>query len=245
VRSPSALVPGPAYFQHQMVLTPKQVGYVGSYSRDMLQVEEMRDRAFGDVLLRFTTSILSGRTVTEKQRASVKVPATWWQHLKKTAADWHAGWLGKEHRAWRLFILLLDVIIVPLASLIPWFLRRRPVRYAELAAEVRFSREMLYPGADISLPHDTFGTPVMYETTEIAPAVAGGEPWGLEDYGPARFMDRREIAHEILRDAGLAAASHASGLFGGGMDPGSVFGVFEWLGQHGVSVDQLVARSAL
>ena len=28
----------------------------------------------------------------------------------------------------------------------------------------------------------------------------------------------------------------------GGMDPGSVFSVLEWLGRHGVSIDQLVPR---
>jgi hypothetical protein len=228
-----------------MRLTPKQVGYVGSYSRDMLSVEA-QDHAFGQMIYRFTTSILSGRTVTERQRATVKVPASWWQHLKKTAGDWHAAWLQKTPSRWQLFMLPLDILtLIPRAHLVPWFLRRHPVKYAELTAEVRFTRDMLYPGADVSLPPDRFGMPVMYETMEISPVVAGGEPWGLEDYGPARFLDRREIAHEILRDTGLAAASHASGLFGGGMDPGSVFGVFDWLGQHGVSVDQLVARSAL
>ena len=227
--------------QRQMQLTPKQFGYVGSYSRDLLQVEEMRDRAFGEMALRFTTSILSGRTVTDKQRASVKVPASWWQHLKKTAGDWHAAWLQKEHKAWRLSILLLDIIIVPAVALIPWFLRRHPVRCAELTAEVRFSRDTLYPGADVSLPPSRFGAPVMYETMEIAPMVAGGEPWGLEDYGPGRFLNRSEIVSEIFRDPDLC---NGRGLaFGAGMDPGVVFGVLEWLGQHGVSVDQLVPRS--
>ena len=231
----------PGYFQRQMQLTPKQFGYVGSYSRELLQAEEMRDRAFGEMALRFTTSILSGRTVTDKQRASVKVPASWWQHLKKTAGDWHAAWLQKEHKAWRLFILLLDIIIVPAVALIPWFLRRHPVRYAELTAEVRFSRDTLYPGADVSLPPSRFGAPVMYETMEIAPMVAGGEPWGLEDYGPGRFLSRSEIVSEVMRDPDLQNASRGLGPFGG-MDPGSVFSVLEWLGRHGVSIDQLVPR---
>lgn len=236
------LFAGPGYFQRQMALTPKQFGYVGSYSREMLQVEEMQDRAFGETMYRFTTSVLSGRTVTEKQRATVKVPASWWQHLKKTAGEWHTAWLRKPDSPWLLFILPLDILtIVPRVYLIPWFLRRHPVNYAELAAEVRFSRDTLYPGADISLPSRTFGAPVMYETMEIVQPAPDGEPWALEDYGPARFMDRREIAYEVMRDPDLATTRGLAY----GMDPGTVFGILDWLGQHGVSVDQLVARSSI
>lgn len=232
----ASVLPPAAYFQRQIRLTPKQVGYVGSYSRDMLQVEEIREQAFGEMMYRFTTSILSGRTVTEKQRASVKVPASWWQHLKKAAGERHTAWLRKPHSPWLLFILPLDILtIVPRVYLIPWFLRRHPVRYAELAAEVRFTRDTLYPGADVSLPSDRFGAPVMWESTEIAPLAPDGEPWRLEDYGPGRFLDRREIAREVLRTPDCSA-------FG---DPRPVFGVLGWLGEHGVSVDQLVARSAL
>ena len=75
MRSPDDLLPGPAYFQRQIALTSKHVGYVGSYSREMLSVEQERDHAFGQMLARFTTCILSGRTVTAKQRATVKVRA--------------------------------------------------------------------------------------------------------------------------------------------------------------------------
>ena len=225
------------YVQHQIALTPKNVGYVGSYSRDMLQVEEMRDHRFGEMLLHFTTKVLSGRTVTETQRASVKVPASWWQHLKKTAGDWHAAWLARPHPSWRLFILPLDIILLPLARLVPWFLRRHPVRYTELAVEVRFTRETLYPGADVSLPSRQFGTPVMWETIELGPAAPDGEPWRLEDYGPARFLDRHEIAREVMRDPDLNGSYAAS--FG---DPTPVFGTLEWLKRHGVNVDQIVAR---
>lgn len=222
----------------QRALTSKQFGYVGSYSRQMLEVEEMPDRLFGETLYRFTTSILSGRTVSETQRATVKVPASWWQHLKKTAGEWHAKWLAEPHPSWRLLILPLDILtIVPRAFLIPWFLRRHPVRYAELTAEVRFTRETLYPGADISLPPDQFGYPVMWETIEHAPTVAGGEQWALEDYGPARFLDRHEIAREVMRDPDLNGSYAAT--YG---DPTPVFGTLEWLKRHGVNVDQIVAR---
>lgn len=236
-------LPPAEYFQHQMVLTPKQFGYVGSYSRGLLDVEQVPDRAFGQMMYRFTTQILSGRTVTETQRASVKVPAGWWQHLKKTAGDWHTAWLRKPHSPWLLLILPLDILtIVPRVYLIPWLLRRHPVRYAELATEVRFTREMLYPGADVSLPYSQFGGPVMWESVEIAPLAPDGEPWGLEDYGPARFLERREIVSEVTRDPGLGNPSWGMPY---GVNPGAVLGVLEWLGQHGVSVDQLVARSAL
>jgi hypothetical protein len=239
VRSSDDLLPGPAYFQRQMVLTPRQAGYVGSYTREMLSVEQDRDRAFGQMLARFTTCILSGRTVTAKQRATVKVPASWWQHLKKAAGERHAAWMREPSSPWLLFLLPLDILtLVPRVYLIPWFLRRYPVKYAELTAEVRFTRDMLYPGADVDLPSDRFGIPVMYETMEIAPLALEGDPWTLEDYGPARFLDRHDIAREFFRDAGtIRSVAYA--------DPGTVHGILEWLGQHGVNVDQLVARNAL
>jgi hypothetical protein len=239
-------MPGPdvlpplAYFQHQIVLIPKQFGYVGSYTRGMLDVEQVQDRAFGQMMYRFTTSVLSGRTVTETQRASVKVPASWWQHLKRTAGERHAEWIRKPHSPWLLFILPLDILtIVPRVYLVPWFLRRHPVRYAEITAEVRFTRDTLYPGADVSLPHDRFGVPVMWESLEIAPMAPDGEPWTLDDYGAPRFVSRHELLGEIYRDTDLI---NARGAFGGMITPD---GVLDWLGQHGVSVDQLVARSAL
>lgn len=238
-RSPDDLLPGPAYFQRQMQLTQKQVGYVGSYSREMLSVDQERDRAFGQILLRFTTSILSGRTVTEKQRATVKVPATWWQHLKQAAGEWHAAWMRKPDSPWLLFLLPLDILtIVPRVYLVPWFLRRYPVRYAELTAEVRFTRETLYPGADVSLPPFTFGTPVMWESLEAVPL--GGDPWRLEDYGPERFLGRHEIAREVFRDP---EAGNSGYRFGFEVNPPAVLGVLEWLGRHGVNPDQLVPRN--
>lgn len=237
----TGFVPPPSYFQHLVQLTPKQFGYVGSYSRDMLGVEQVQGQFFDQMVYRFTTSILSGRTVTENQRATVKVPAGWWQHLKKTADDWAAGWLRKPHPAWRLLILPVDVVLVPLTCLIPWFLRRHPVKWAELTAEVRFTRDTLYPGADVSLPASRFGAPVMYEATEITPSVVGGAPWELEGYGPARFLESREIASEIMRDPDLQNGGRGSF----GMDPGTVFGVLDWLGRHGVSTGQIVARNSL
>jgi hypothetical protein len=236
--------PGPAYFRDLVRLTPKQFGYLGRYSTEMLQVDRLQDRVFGDMALRFTTSILSGKTVTEKQRASVRVPASWWQHAKQAAGTWHTAWLRKPDSPWLLFLLPLDILtIVPRAWLVPWFLRRHPVRYTELAAEVRFSRDTLYPGADISLPPDRFGAPVMYETLEISPLAPDGAPWRLEEYGPARFLNRHEIASGVLQDPGVNGTAEFS--FGGPIGPGAVFGTLEWLSRHGVSVDQLVAREHL
>lgn len=237
MRSPDDLLPGPAYFQRQIALTPRHVGYVGSYSREMLHVEQDRDHAFGQMLVRFTTCILSGRTVTDKQRATVKVPASWWQHLKQAAGERHATWMRKPSSPWLLFLLPFDILtIVPRVYLIPWFLRRYPVKYAELTAEVRFTRDTLYPGADVDLPADRFGIPVLYETLEMESLAPYGEPWQLEDYGSARFLDRHDVAREFFRDADtIRSAAYA--------DPGTVHGILEWLGQHGVNVDQLVART--
>jgi hypothetical protein len=237
-------IPSPGYFRDLIRLTPKQFGYLGRYSTEMLQVERLQNRIFGDMALRFTTSILSGKTVTEKQRASVKVPASWWQHLKQAAGAWHTAWLRKPDSPWLLFLLPLDILtIVPRAWLVPWFLRRHPVRYAELTAEVRFTRDTLYPGADISLPPDRFGPPVVYETLEISPIAPDSMPWRLEEYGPARFLNRHEIVSGVLQDPGVNGTAEFSSVRPAG--PEAVFGVLEWLSRHGVSVDQFVAREHL
>lgn len=240
MRGADTFLPGPEFFQRVIQLNPKQVGYVGSYSRDMLRVEEV-DQAFGQMAVRFTTSILSGRTVTEKQRATVKVPATWWQHLKQAAGEAHKAWMRKPDSPWLLFLLPLDILtIVPRVYLVPWFLRRHPVKYAELTAEVRFTRDTLYPGADVELPSDRFGTPVMWEALEIAPSGRGGEPWRLEDYGPERFLGRHEIAREVFRDPDAGNSGYG---FGFEITPPAALGVLEWLGRHGVNPDQLVPRN--
>jgi hypothetical protein len=235
-------LPPLAYFQRRIQLVPKQVGYVGSYSRDMLRMEELPFQAFDQILLAFTTSILSGKTVTEKQRVTIRVPSSWWQQLKETAGIRHAAWLEKPSEPWRILMLPLDLLtIIPRACFVPWLLRRHPVKYTELTAEVRFTRDILYPGADISpLPPQPFGAPVWSETTEVVPDNLDGPPWRVDGYGPSRFLDRREIMHEIMRDTDLASGSWASP----GADYRTVLAVLDWLGQHGVSVGQLVARSA-
>ena len=240
MRSADTFLPGPEFFQRVIQLNPKQVGYVGSYSRDMLDVQQAPE-VFGQMAVRFTTSILSGKTVTDRQRATVKVPASWWQHLKQAAGEAHKAWARKPDSPWLLFLLPLDILtIVPRVYLVPWFLRRCPVRYAELTAEVRFTRETLYPGADVSLPPSTFGTPVMWEALEAVPL--GGDPWRLEDYGAVRYLSRHDIAREVFRDPD---ASAARSLGYGGMGPGDVLAVLEWMGRHGVNADQLIPRDAL
>jgi hypothetical protein len=215
----ASVLPPLGYLQDRMkTFTLKDSGYVGSFTRGMLEVDQ--------------------------RRASVQVPATWWDHLKKTAGDWHAAWVQEPHPAWRLAILLLDIIIVPLAALIPWFVRRHPVRYTTLTADVCFTQETLYPGADVDVPADRFGLPVFYEAISIEPVVPDHTPWQVEEHGPARFAGRYEIVGEVMNDPALQTGGMTYGGYGG-MDPGTVRGVFEWLGQHGVNPDQLVPRSAL
>jgi hypothetical protein len=233
--------PSPDRFRELIRLAPKKFGYLGRYSTEMLEVERT-DGIFGDMMLRFTTSILSGKTVTATQRASVEVPASWWQHLKKNASERNRTGFRRPRRWWLPGIFLLSILTwLPRAGL-GRFLRRHPVRYAELTAEVRFTRDTLYPGADVSLPPDQFGPPVTYEALEISPLAPDGMPWRLEEYGPARFLTRSEIASEVLRDPDVNGSAEFS--FGGPVSPGAVFGTLEWLSRRGVSVDTLVARSS-
>jgi len=241
--APYSALPPIGYFHRHLQLTPKQFGYMGSYSRDLLRVQEMPE-AFGQMAVQFTTSVLSGKTVTDRQRATVKVPSSWWQHLKETAGKRHREWMRQPSSPWLLFLLPLDVLtLVPRVYLVPWFLRRYPVKYAELTAEVRFTRDVLYPGADVSLPPDRFGMPVLWEAVEIAPLADAGPAWQLDDYGEARFLGRHDLVREIFGDRDREIAGH--GIYGSSMmTPADVLGILEWLGRHGVNADQLVPRDA-
>lgn len=123
------------------VFNPEKYGMIGSYSREFLEVSEEADRAFAfdQMLVRFTTQILTGKTVSETQEVSaqVPVPATWWDAL-----------MDMLNRRLHLYIPVL------------W-------KTVTAKATVKWDRRLTYPEADITVPPDQFGRPVAWESVEL------------------------------------------------------------------------------
>lgn len=201
------------YNFRQLALTPKKFG-IGTYMANELKaelVDDMQAFFYNETLFRLTTQILTGNTVSEEQEVStvVSAPATWFDHLAETI-----------NRRFRLSI---------------------PVKYTEkkLSVKVKFSRDTLYPGANVMLPPDTFGTPVMWETVDMEPDLApDGQPWNLDAIQPSRFASRHELINAMYREQTRTYDPYQSPW----ATPDEVLA---WLAARGVNPDQLVPRWAL
>lgn len=197
------------YFQRQIALYPEKYG-IGSYVARELAGDMLEDPdtwGAGNMLLRLTTKILTGETVSEEQDVSTEfsAPATWWDHLMET--------LNRR--------LHLDI----------------PVKYKTETrkARVKFSKKVTYPEANVSIPPEQFGRPVMWETVELVPET---EEFNLDSVGrPSRYATVPEIVSAVYRD--MSARSFLDELYP------SPTHVMAWLAQHGVNPDQLVARSSI
>ena len=103
-----------------------------------LERYETPERLLAELTYRLTSYVLSDHLVsdTATAHAEYETPATWWQAWKQANLDY----------------------------LLRWF----PVRTEKHSApvEVRFDRYATYPRANIALPEDLLGTPVMFETVE-------------------------------------------------------------------------------
>lgn len=118
------------------VLTPRRyvlMQNVGAYTRDSIAAQEVMDHAWDMLCMRLTASILTDTQVSETQEVELAVPATWWQHLKRD------NWLARK--VWR----------------------RRRVRMHIMKQRVTFERIRGYPQADVVVPREKFGIPVIYD----------------------------------------------------------------------------------
>lgn len=226
------------YLRRQMTLYPEKFGYMGAFSREMLEVAVSEDFLRDQMLVRFTTSVLSGKTLAEEPEISLTVgyetPDTWWQHLKQSVYAWNDNWLAN---AWWPWLLLLS----PLVYMIPWWKNRHPVRYLSRTVtgkgKVKLSQKILYPYANYVPAPTPFGMPVIYEEMEMPELAPDGGTWGCTP-GPSRYVDRHELVFLMMRDPAIDDYSFSYA----DLHPHRIL---EWLGRHGVNPDQLVRRSQL
>ena len=192
------------YFQRQIALYPEKFG-IGFYIARELRAELGEEFGYEPALLRLTTSVLRGKAVSEEQQVAVefRFPATWWDHLMETL-----------NRRLKLSI---------------------PVKYEydKRTTKVKWNRKYLYPEANIEIPSDRFGAPVMWEEVSLEPFDTCITLTGTE---LSRFANRHEISSAVWRDM---TPSRFGNTFPSAED------MINWLAQHGVNPDQLVARSAI
>jgi hypothetical protein len=203
-------------------MEPQKFGMLGAYAREMLDVEESRDRLLYMHALRFSTMILSGRTITEHPKVEFRhthtfeMPSNWWQHLKQAV---YSRW-DKKGRLQKRFPVRLSAI------------EKKVFR----VAEIDVTQHILYPQADYMPPPSQFGMPVIWEEASFMPI---WEPQTGEDgqvslnlEGPSRYLNRHEIANQIYRESVDRYSGYAN-----------VDTVLDWLSEHGVNPDQLVRRT--
>jgi hypothetical protein len=226
------------YTRRQIRLHPEKFGYAGSFAREMLSVATADDLMYGydQMVVRLMTTILSGRTISEEPEVALKLPATWWQHLKHalfTSALFANAASFRLRSQPKLAVIWLWPVLTACVLLSRWY-RKHPVRWTEVTARVHFSQHVLYP--EIDAPAQC-GRPVIYE--EISASFPGA-PFGSSLAGdPSRFLNRHEIANQVYRDWDQP---HGSWPDGGTLTPETTL---RWLEEHGVNVDQLVKRRGL
>ena len=222
-----------AAVQRQFALRPERYAVMGQYAREMLEIAESPADYMSDTLMvRLSTAVLCGQTVSETPQVELSLPASWRQHLKHKLQEW-------EYRTER------DLYRTPQWRLPPWlwpvrwtaigvgkWIGRHPVKWTTVTADVHFEQRVLYPEIDAPVQA---GRPVVYETLDISyPGLQ--PPFGSRLIrNPSRFLDQHEIIREILRDP------DANDYRYGAIDVHPV-AVMKWLERHGVNVDQLVKR---
>jgi hypothetical protein len=215
------------YFKRRLTLQPEKFGSVGAYSREALEASVSYDFMYDQQLLRLTTTILSGRTVSEHPEVELKYPADWWQHLKYNLIGW---WYARADELRLNKMFFLRAWLLTLACFVIRKTFRKPVKYSKLTAKIAFEQHFLYPEFD-DIPAE-LGRPVIYESLDFEsvwePAT---ELWGTSLQQASRFLNRHEIISEIYRaplDSYVGSRSAET--------------VLTWLEQRGVNVDQLVKR---
>jgi hypothetical protein len=213
------------------MLQPEKFGIVGAYSREALEAVISEEFLYDQQLLRLTTTILSGRTISERPEVRYKIYYSWREHLKDAISGWRERqnfrWEGADGTdtppPWM-------VLLWPFLVLWPRFLRKHPVKMREQVVALNFEQRILYPEFD-DIPAE-LGRPVIYESLDFE---SGWEPfaehWGTSLQQASRFLNRHEIISEIYRaplDSYVGSRSAET--------------VLTWLEQRGVNVDQLVKR---
>jgi hypothetical protein len=223
----------------QIVLQPRKFGVVGSYARDMLHAETGQDSyAFmmDQLMVRLTTSVLSGRTISAEPEIKINYPASWWQHWKHASNAWislkHELWMGRDAEGETTTPPPWLILLWPLLVLWPKWLARHPVRQTKLKGLVQLDQDILYPKID--MPPNA-GYPVIYESislNHIFQTMTGLDGATLEHEDLSRFMCKGEIINSVRRDSDLYGKYHGD----------EVWAFVDWLENHGVNIEQLVKR---
>lgn len=230
------------YAQQRIALYPEKFGVMGSYSKELMRcqtAEDMLSYGADMLLMRLTTAVLCGQTISEKPQVELSMPATPWQHLKYRISKRHerlnARWEGQDPDTWAQTTPPPWVILLwPFLVLFSRWLKKHKVQFTTVTADIEFEQRVLYP--EIDAPAHA-GRPVIYETLSV------NYPYAPPPFGsrlindPSRFLNRHEIASEIYRDPDINSC---------GIGGPSYLGVpdltLRWLERHGVNVDQLVKR---
>lgn len=239
-------VPSSAYLTNMgarmIQLQPRKFGYVGQYAREMLHAEVGEDSTsfmMDMMLVRLTTSVLSGRTISARPEVKLDYPATWWDHWKHASNEWmnikHDLWMGHLPDGSDTTPPPWLILLWPLLMLWPKWFKKHPVKMGSLTGVVEIEQDILYPKIDMPA---SVGMPVIYETIHMLPVfeqtlTGVPESWNasLQHEDDGRFMCKGEIINAV----------HRSDVYGKHRGD-EVWAFVDWLEENGVNIDQLVKR---
>lgn len=221
-----------------ITLYPQKFGMVGTYAREMLQAEWSQDSyswMFDQVLLRVTTSVMCGQTVTAAPVVELNQPASWWQHLKLAFEEW-VHWKdelhhGRDEAGEQTTPPPWLVLLWPLLVLFPKWIKRHPVKFTKVSGTVQFEQRVLYPEFD-HVPSE-FGRPVLYETIDFRHGLQAPPFGGGLASAPSRFLSKHEVISEFMRSS--------DDSYDGRYGPHPMQ-FLTWLESRGVNIDQMVKR---
>jgi hypothetical protein len=229
-----------SYVRKTIALHPEKFGVMGTYALELMDGSVSRDMFYDMLAMRLCTSVLCGSTISQNPQVVLNQPRNAWQHTKHQIDWWQsdldAHWQGYDRHEGGAYTPQPWLILLwPLLWLIRTWIGKRPVKYNEVKADIKFEQRILYPEAPAVPAH--MGHSVIYETLDLN--WPENHPlWGSRLDNPnSRFANRHEIASSIYRDPELNRY-----MSGPSASPDVVLA---WLHRHGVNVDQLVQREAL
>src|ERR1700679_1880979 len=127
--------------REQFALHPEKFAVMGQYARETLDCVEIRDYMSDMLMVRLSTAVLCGQTISETPQVVLTFPESPWQHFKdrlqkredRTRCDLHRA-IGRRLWLWPVYWTAL---------IVGKFIDKHPVKWGKVTADVNFEQRIL------------------------------------------------------------------------------------------------------